>query len=87
TSLSLEDVAQGVNPIITGWINYYSAYNRSALYPVLRHIDYHLVKWVKRKYKKKGRYVAQAIAWLGKVAHHQTELFAHWRFGVRFPAG
>jgi hypothetical protein len=47
----------------------------------------HLVKWVKRKYKKKGRYVARAIAWLGKVAHHQTGLFAHWRFGVRFPAG
>jgi len=87
TSLSLEDIARAVNPIITGWINYYGAYTRSALYQILRHIDHHLVKWVKRKYKKKGRYVARAIAWLGKVAHHQTELFAHWRVGVRFPAG
>ena len=87
TRLSLEAIAQVVNPIITGWINYYGAYHRSALYPILRHIDYHLVKWVKRKYKKRGRYVARAIAWLGKVAHHQTGLFAHWRFGVRFPAG
>lgn len=87
TSLSLEEIARSVNPIVSGWINYYGAYNRSALYPILRHIDYHLVKWVKRKYKKKGRYVARAIAWLGKVAHHQTELFVHWRFGVAFPAG
>jgi hypothetical protein len=46
-----------------------------------------LSKWVKRKYKKRGRYVARAIAWLGKVAHHQPEWFAHWRFGVKFPAG
>ena len=46
TRLSREDIAPVVYPIITGWINYYGAYPRSALYPIL--------KWVKRKYKKKG---------------------------------
>jgi Group II intron, maturase-specific domain./Reverse transcriptase (RNA-dependent DNA polymerase). len=87
TNLSLEDIAQYVNPIVVGWINYYSAFQRSALYPVLRHIDYHLIQWVKRKYKKKGRYSKRAIAWLGKVAHRRPELFAHWQFGATLPAG
>ena len=49
---SLEDLAQSINPVIQGWMNYFGAYQRSALISVLRHIDQHLLKWVKRKYKK-----------------------------------
>jgi RNA-directed DNA polymerase len=86
-SQSLEDIARFVNPIVRGWINYFGAYNRSALYPILRHIDLHLVKWVKRKYKKKGRYFKRAKNWLGQVAKHRRELFVHWQFGAAFPAG
>jgi RNA-directed DNA polymerase len=86
TSQSLEDLARSLNPIIGGWINYYGAYQRSSLIPVLRHIDLHLVKWVKRKYQKRGKYFKGAKQWLGKVAYHQPELFAHWRLAVPFPA-
>ena len=85
-SRSLDDLAQTVNPIIRGWINYYGAYQRSSLAPVLRHIDRHLVKWVKWKYKKKGQYTQRARRWLGQVAKYHPELFAHWRLGVPFPA-
>ncbi len=84
TALSLDDIARPINPIITGWINYYGAYYRSALYPVLRHIDLHLVRWVKRKYRRKGRYFKRAKEWLGKVARYRPKLFAHWQFGVAF---
>ncbi len=86
TSMSLEDIARAVNPAIRGWVNYYGAYQRSSLFPVLHHIDYHLVKWVKWKYKKKGNYSKRAIRWLGQVASHQPELFAHWSLGAPFPA-
>jgi RNA-directed DNA polymerase len=82
----LEDLAQAVNPIIRGWINYYGAYQRSSLLPVLRHIDRHLVTWVKWKYKKKGRYTQRARRWLGQAARYHPELFAHWRLGAPFPA-
>jgi RNA-directed DNA polymerase len=37
--LSLDDIANRINPIITGWINYYGQFCRSALYPVLDHIN------------------------------------------------
>ncbi len=86
TNQSLEDIARAVNPAIRGWVNYYGAYQRSALVPVLHRIDYHLVKWVKWKYKKKGNYSKRAIRWLGQVASHQPELFAHWTLGAPFPA-
>ncbi len=86
TSQSLDDIAHSVNPAIRGWVNYYGAYQRSTLLPVLHDIDYHLVKWVKRKYKKKGKYFKRAIRWLGQVAYHQPALFAHWSLGAPFPA-
>ena len=84
-SQSLEGLACRVNPIIRGWLNYYGAYQRSSLVPVLRHIDRYLVKWVKWKYKKKDQYTRRARRWLGQVARYQPGLFAHWRLGVPFP--
>ena len=86
SSQSLDDLARRVNPIIRGWMNYYGAYQRSSLVPVLRHIDRCLVKWVKWKYKKKGQYTQRARRWLGQVARYQPRLFAHWSLGAPFPA-
>ena len=86
TRMSLQEIACLVNPVIRGWINYYSAYQRSSLIPVLRHINLALVKWVKWKYKKKGQYTKRARRWLGQVASHQPKLFAHWQLGAPFPA-
>jgi RNA-directed DNA polymerase len=86
TSLSLEELAVHLNPIIRGWIQYYGAFQRSTLLSVLRHLDRHLLKWVKRKYKKRGRYIKRAMRWLGQVACYQPGLFAHWRLGRPFPA-
>jgi RNA-directed DNA polymerase len=86
TSLSVDDLATSLNPIIRGWIQYYGAYQRSTLLSVLRLIDRHLVKWVKRKYKKRGRYFERATRWLGQVARYQPGLFAHWRLARPFPA-
>jgi hypothetical protein len=59
--------------------------NARLLYPVLHHINYHLVKWIKWKYKKTGNYAKRAIRWLGQTASHQPELFAHRSLGGPFP--
>ena len=87
TSQSLDDIARAVNPAIRGWVNYYGAYQRSSLGPVMRHINSHLLKWVKRKYKKRGRSTKRAKVLLELVAVHRPELFVHWQFGVGFTAG
>jgi RNA-directed DNA polymerase len=33
TQLSLQDIAQQLNPLLRGWIEYYGRYAQSALYP------------------------------------------------------
>ena len=45
TFLSLNDLAIWLNPIIRGWINYYGQFCRSALHPVLDHINTALMSW------------------------------------------
>ncbi len=40
------------NPIIQGWINYYSRYYKSALYLTLKCLERRLIMWATRKYKR-----------------------------------
>ena len=75
---SLDDIARMFNSVIRGWINYYGRYYKSALYPVLRHIDGKLVWWACRKYKSLRRHQKLARHWLDRFARRQSSLFAHW---------
>ena len=76
---SLTDLARMFNAAIRGWVNYYGAYYKSALYPTLRHIDRKLVKWATRKYKRLRGHRRLAAHWLRRIARRDGELFAHWR--------
>jgi hypothetical protein len=40
-----------VNPIVRGWMQYYGAFYRSALYQPFLRINAYLVRWVRKKYK------------------------------------
>ncbi|MEW6352588.1 MAG: group II intron reverse transcriptase/maturase [Thermodesulfobacteriota bacterium] len=75
---SLEDLARMFNAVIRGWVNYYSAYYKSALYGTLRHIDRKLVRWATRKFKSLRGHKRRAEHWLQRIARRQPGLFAHW---------
>ena len=45
------EIARFINPKVRGWMTYYGAYSRSALYPVLHRINTYLLRWIKKKYK------------------------------------
>jgi RNA-directed DNA polymerase len=75
----LSGIAEGINPYLRGWINYYGAFYRSELYPVARLIDEHLVRWAMRKFKRLRSSRAKAWLWLEAVRKHQPNLFAHWQ--------
>lgn len=49
---ALDDLARLFNAQIRGWLNYYGAFYKSALYPVLRYIDCRLATWAARKFKR-----------------------------------
>lgn len=82
----LWDIANMFNKKIQGWINYYSHFYKSELYEVLRYINGCLVKWVRRKYKKR-KHRRKAEYWLGSIAKRDRKLFAHWKFGILPTAG
>jgi group II intron reverse transcriptase/maturase len=76
---SLEDLARMFNPIIQGWINYFSRYYKSALYPILKCLERRLAIWATRKYKRLRHHKRRAAQWLNRIARKQPNLFAHWK--------
>jgi len=80
---SLTDLARMFNSIVQGWINYYGRFYKSMLYPLLRRINEHLVRWACRKYKRLRRRERRAKELLARAAKRFPALFAHWRFGLK----
>ena len=76
---ALDDLARMFNAVIRGWVNYYGAYYKSALYPTLKQIDRKLSLWATRKLKRLKHHRRRAAQWLRKVAGRELNLFAHWR--------
>ena len=74
----LTDLARMFNRQIEGWIGYFRCFYKSALYPTLRLIDAHLVRWVMRKYKRFKQRPRQARLWLARIVKSTPGLFAHW---------
>jgi RNA-directed DNA polymerase len=75
---ALDDLARIFNPYIRGWINYYSHFYKSALYPTLKRIDAFLVRWARRKFKRLRQQPRGARDWLARVIRTSPDLFAHW---------
>jgi RNA-directed DNA polymerase len=80
---TLTDLARMFNSIVQGWINYYGRFYKSMLYPLLRRINEHLVRWACRKYKRLRRREKRARELLARAAQRFPALFAHWRFGLK----
>ena len=83
---SLDDLALMFNSIVQGWINYYGRFYKSMLYPLLRRINDHLMRWAMRKYRRLRRREKRARQFLASVARRPPGLFVHWRFGLK-PVG
>ncbi|SIC41398.1 RNA-directed DNA polymerase [Mycobacteroides abscessus subsp. abscessus] len=66
-------------------MQYYGAFMRSALYPLLTRINAYLMRWVRKKYRRfKGRRDVHQ-AWQ-RVAEAYPRYFAHWAWTTAVPA-
>jgi len=79
---ALDELAQMVNIVVQGWINYYGRFYRTGLHPLLSRINEYLVRWAKGKYERLHGHWHRAKQWLVRVARREPRLFAHWRLGV-----
>ncbi|EQD74253.1 RNA-directed DNA polymerase (reverse transcriptase), partial [mine drainage metagenome] len=79
----LRDLAERINSVVRGWINYYGRFYRAKLIPTLSHINEYLIRWAMGKYKWLRHRRAKARMWLRTVATRESTLFVHWQSGVR----
>jgi RNA-directed DNA polymerase len=78
TTWSLNDIAEEVNPALRGWLNYFTAFYPSAVTPIGKRVDRHLMRWARWKYKRLKPSEDRARAWLRGVRQRSPNLFAHW---------
>ncbi len=84
TGSSARDLARLINKVVRGWMQYYGAFYRSALYPILERINAYLMRWSQHKYKRlRGRKKAQD-QW-NPAVKLQPGLFAHWAWTTAVP--
>jgi hypothetical protein len=65
TGYTFNDLARRINPIVAGWMHYYGAFYRSALYPLLSRINAYLRGWVRKKYKRLRSKKKARVCWQG----------------------
>jgi hypothetical protein len=83
TEMSPADIAKMINPVVRGWMRYYGAFYRSALFTLLARINTYLVRWTRKKYQRlRARKKARA-AWERATAQ-APRFFAHWDW-VTYP--
>jgi len=84
---SLEKIAQMVNPILRGWVNYYGSYGGYVFLRAINSLDVILIKWAMRKYKRFRGHRCRANKWIAKIRKRDKQLFAHWQLLQRPAAG
>ena len=83
TGHTMGELARRINPIVRGWMQYYGAYYRSALHPLLQRINTYLMRWIRKKYKRLKAYRKAQGAWQ-RITKQYPRLFAHWAWNA-FP--
>src|SRR6266705_1938212 len=78
TTSTLDDLAEDVNPVLRGWLDYFTEFYPSAVIPICRRMDHHLMRWAQRKYKRLKRSKKRTWTWLRGVRKRAPGLFAHW---------
>ena len=82
--LSLEQIAKEINPLLSGWINYYGKFYKTELFELLKRVNNTLAKWLRNKYIKLRYKATESLRIIGEIAEvRKRDLFVHWRFGIR----
>lgn len=79
SDLTVKEIAQKLNPVVRGWIEYYGAFFQSELIFLVHHLDKLLYRWVIRKYKKQGSNFKRAESWVKRLKRKYPDFFVHWR--------
>jgi group II intron reverse transcriptase/maturase len=79
TGHSLKEIARKINPIVRGWTQYYGRFYQTVLYPLLRRVNYYLMRWIRKKYRRLKTFKRFHRRWK-QVTEMYPRLFAHWKW-------
>jgi len=82
-NISLEKLAELLNPVIRGWMNYFMVYRPSEAQKEINYVNHVLVRWIRKKYKRIRRNWGRAWRMLLRSAQTTPRLFYHWQRGIR----
>ncbi len=77
TTCNLADLAEWMNPVVRGWMNYYGSFYRTEMYALLRRINTYLMRWARRKFKRLRAFKRFRSWWYG-LMRREPDLFVHW---------
>jgi RNA-directed DNA polymerase len=83
TRHDLSDLADLINPVVRGWMQYYGRFYRSMLYPLLKRINGYLVRWARKKYRRLAPF-KRVKKWWDLLVDRHRRLFAHWQWTGTF---
>jgi RNA-directed DNA polymerase len=84
TGHTFAELARAVNPIVRGWMQYYGAFYRSAMYQLLSRINAYLVRWIRKKYKRLQARKKALACWRG-ITERYPRMFVHWAWTPSVP--
>ena len=83
TEVELAFIADTLNPVLRGWVQYYGHYRPSGMIPLYWYINQTLVRWAMRKYKRLKRRRTRANVFIADICKRNPRLFVHWRLSSR----
>jgi RNA-directed DNA polymerase len=86
TTNTLQEIADKINPVLTGWINSYGKFYKTKLRMFMRVVNVKLINWARRKYKRLRVSFQRAAEWLNDIYARQSTLFTHWKLLNARPA-
>lgn len=82
TGSKIEIIAEMINPMVRGWLNYFTNFNPSAVKYTMDCLNRRLIKWAMCKYKRFRGHRKRAAEWLKMVAKREPIMFPHWALGM-----
>ena len=81
-SVSIEELAKLINPVIRGWFNYFSKFAAGTAKRILTYVNLTVARWTKSKYKSMKGSTLRAMRFLKRIAQCNPNLFYHWQIGL-----
>jgi RNA-directed DNA polymerase len=78
STLSIQEIANQVNPQMRGIIRYYGKFRLWELHRLMWHFEFRLVKWVLNKYKKFKNSYTKAYQWIKELKKSYPTMFYYW---------